>query len=303
MLLNAATQLHPVSTRADSNMSSRSVSTGRGSPPYKSGTGRRTPPSSSHAGRGLYPRPALTNVAIQPSTVGTDDETRLLPVNTGGGVRTSPIATSPPSITVGRRMHLLCHYSGSRSMFLPDSTRRWVNIHLTQIEGSFSPLDDMATSILGIHKHVPNVMQLYKFENEKEQAERRMTDPMYFAGMDVITTDEGFKFGMGYSNATAATFAACSVSAYPPAPVEMFWFLISVLLMASSPPPIRQRGVDDDRQGPLLQQGDLHDGSRDVSPDGAVDGHRGSLSQWKDKDLHGTREGRRGEGERSHATM
>ena len=65
--------------------------------------------------------------------------------------------------------------------------------------------------------------------------------------------------------------------------------------------------MDNDRQGPLFQQGDLHDGSRDVSPpDGADDGHRGALSQREDKDLHGAREGRRGEEtgeESSHATM
>ena len=57
----------------------------------------------------------------------------------------------------------------------------------------------------------------------------------------------------------------------------------------------------------LLQHGDQHDGSRDVSPpDDADNGHQGALSQREDKDLHGAREGRRGEKtreERSHATM
>ena len=67
--------------------------------------------------------------------------------------------------------------------------------------------------------------------------------------------------------------------------------------MASSPPAITQHDVDDDRQGPLLQQGDHRDGSRDVSPpDDADNGRQGTLSQPEDRDLHGAK--RRGQEEK-----
>ena len=75
-------------------------------------------------------------------------------------------------------------------------------------------------------------MDLYKAEDEKEQAGRKMTDSIYFEGTDGITIDEGFKFA------------------------------------------------------------NVDDVSRDVSPE--------------DNNLHGAKEGRRGEEtrrERSHATM
>ena len=69
------------------------------------------------------------------------------------------------------------------------------------------------------------------------------------------------------------------------------------LLMASSPPAIKQHDVDNDRQRPLLQHGDQHDGSRDVSPpDDADNGHQGTLSQPEDRDLHGAK--RRGQEEK-----
>ena len=48
-------------------------------------------------------------------------------------------------------------------------------------------------------------------------------------GMDVITIDEGFNFGMSYSNAKAATFAARPVFDRQPTPTEMFWFLFHSL--------------------------------------------------------------------------
>ena len=57
-------------------------------------------------------------------------------------------------------------------------------------------------------------------------------------------------------------------------------------LMASSPPAIQQHDVDNDRQGPLHQHGDQHDGSRDVSPPDD-NGRQGTLSQPEDRDLHG----------------
>ena len=147
---------------------------------------------------------------------------------------------------------------------------------------------------------------------------------MYFKGTDMITIDKGFKYGIGYSNANVATFAARPVFDRQPAPTEMFWFLFQFLteadlnktddgpqesflykemagnahfqlLMASSPPAIKQHDVDNDRQRPLLQHGDQHDGSRDVSPPDD-NGRQGTLSQPEDRDLHGAQ--RKGEEEK-----
>ena len=57
-------------------------------------------------------------------------------------------------------------------------------------------------------------------------------------------------------------------------------------LMATSPPAITQHDVNNDRQGPLLQHRDQHNGSRDVSPPDD-NGRQGSLSQPEEGDLHG----------------
>ena len=74
--------------------------------------------------------------------------------------------------------------------------------------GSFSKLIDMAASIPRMYGYAPTDAELYKTEDEKEQARRKMFDSMDFKGIDVITVDEWLKFYVEHIIATAATLAA-----------------------------------------------------------------------------------------------
>ena len=169
--------------------------------------------------------------------------------------------------------------------------------------GFFSKFVDMAAFIPGMYGYAPTDVELYETEDEKEQARRKMFNSM---GPGVMTVDEWLQFSVEYIIAKVATLAAnpilnhrnaeeskafneAALAIDSPEYVGMHWFLLK-----------SSTGSD------LLQHEDQY-GSRDVSPlDDADDGHRGALSHWEDQDLHGAREGRRGEEtreERSHATM
>ena len=56
--------------------------------------------------------------------------------------------------------------------------------------GPFSKLIDMAASIPRMYGYAPTDAELYKTEDEKEQARRKTFDSMDFKGTDVITVDE-----------------------------------------------------------------------------------------------------------------
>ena len=60
--------------------------------------------------------------------------------------------------------------------------------------GSFSKLIDMVASIPRMYGYAPIDAEMYKTEDEKEQARRKMFDSMDMQGTDVITVDEWFNF-------------------------------------------------------------------------------------------------------------
>ena len=113
------------------------------------------------------------------------------------------------------------------------------------IRGSFSKLIDMAVSISRMYGYAYTDVELYKTEDEKEQARRKTFDTMDLKGTDVITVDEWLKVCVEHIIAKAATLPA-----HP------------ILVL---------RSVEDEI-------------SRDVSPE--------------DNNLHGAKEGRRGDKKR-----
>ena len=56
--------------------------------------------------------------------------------------------------------------------------------------GSFSKLVDMAASIPRMYRYVPTDAELYKTEDEKDQARRKTFNSMDLKGPDVITVDK-----------------------------------------------------------------------------------------------------------------
>ena len=93
---------------------------------------------------------------------------------------------------------------------------------------SFSKLVDMAASIPRMYGYVPTDVELYKTEDEKEQARRKTFDFMDFKGTDVITVDEWFKFCVEHIIAKAATFAAHPILDHGSDHTEMYWFLLEL---------------------------------------------------------------------------
>ena len=139
------------------------------------------------------------------------------------------------------------------------------------IRGSFSKLIDMAVSISRMYGYAYTDVELYKTEDEKEQARRKTFDTMDLKGTDVITVDEWLKVCVEHIIAEAATLPA-----HP------------ILVLRSVGNNI----------------------SRDVSLSSTTDGGRpGALSRLGGDDQHGAKEGghgdeeRRQEEKRSHATM
>ena len=70
--------------------------------------------------------------------------------------------------------------------------------------GSFSKLIDMAASISRMYGYAPIDTELYKTEDGKEQARRKMFNSMNLGGTGVITIDEWSKFYVEYVIAKAA---------------------------------------------------------------------------------------------------
>merc|ERR1712030_266471 len=80
--------------------------------------------------------------------------------------------------------------------------------------GSFSKLIDMAASIPRMYGYAPTDAELYKTEDEKEQARRKMFDSMDMQGTGVTTVDEWLKFCVEHIIAKAATLAAHPILDY-----------------------------------------------------------------------------------------
>ena len=111
--------------------------------------------------------------------------------------------------------------------------------------GSFSKLIDMAASIPRMYGYAPTDAELYKTEDEKEQARRKMFDSMDVQGTGVITVDEWLKFCVEHIIAKAATLAAHPILDHgneeefkafvkaalvigSPEHMEMYWFLLEL---------------------------------------------------------------------------
>merc|ERR1712038_2212408 len=75
-------------------------------------------------------------------------------------------------------------------------------------KGSFSKLIDIAASVPRLYGFAPDDAELYKTENEKEQARQRMFDSMDKKSTGVITFDEWYKFAMEHIATKVATLAA-----------------------------------------------------------------------------------------------
>merc|ERR1711970_381055 len=110
---------------------------------------------------------------------------------------------------------------------------------------SFSKLIDMAASIPRIYGYAPTDAELYKTEDEKEQARQKMFDSMDLKATGVITVDEWLKFCMEHIIAKTATLAAhpildhgnleefktfvkAALKIGSPENTELYWFLVEL---------------------------------------------------------------------------
>ena len=115
-----------------------------------------------------------------------------LPATFGSGASFPPVGTGsnkyPPPINAIQQM--------------------FVNIDINKdglvSRGSFSKLIDMAASISRMYGYAPIDTELYKTEDGKEQARRKMFNSMNLGGTGVITIDEWSKFYVEYVIAKAA---------------------------------------------------------------------------------------------------
>jgi len=115
--------------------------------------------------------------------------------------------------------------------------------------GSFSKLIDMAASIPRMYGYAPTDAELYKTEDEKEQARQKMFDSMDLKATGVITVDEWLKFCMEHIIAKTATLAAhpildhgnleefqifvkAALKIGSPENTEMYWFLVELFTEA-----------------------------------------------------------------------
>jgi len=111
--------------------------------------------------------------------------------------------------------------------------------------GSFSKLIDMAASIPRMYGYAPSDAELYKTEEEKEQARQKMFDSMDLKATGVITVDEWLKFCMEHIIAKTATLTAHPILDHgnleefkafvkaalvigSSANTEMYWFLVEL---------------------------------------------------------------------------
>ena len=110
---------------------------------------------------------------------------------------------------------------------------------------SFSKLIDMAASIPRKYGYAPQDSELYKTENEKEEARQKQFDAMDFKGTGVITFDEWYKFNMEHIAAKTATlpfhpildtgnrdqyktFMKSAVVVGKAENTELYWFLLEL---------------------------------------------------------------------------
>jgi len=112
-------------------------------------------------------------------------------------------------------------------------------------KASFSKLIDMAASIPREYGYAPVDSELYKTEEDKEQARQKMFDSMDLKGTGVITFDEWLKFCLEHIAAKTATmdphpildhgnmeqfkeFLKTAVQVGTAEHTEMYWFLLEL---------------------------------------------------------------------------
>merc|ERR1711887_266839 len=117
--------------------------------------------------------------------------------------------------------------------------------------GSFSKLIDTAASIPRMYGYAPEDAELYKTEEEKEQARQKMFDSMDLKATGVITVDEWLKFCIEHIIAKAATLATHPILDHgnleefkafvkaafvigSSANTEMYWFLVELFTESDS---------------------------------------------------------------------
>merc|ERR1711970_828335 len=116
-------------------------------------------------------------------------------------------------------------------------------------KGSFSKLVDMAASIPRMYGYAPADSELYKTDNEKDQARQKMFDSMDLKGTGVITVDELLKFCIEHIIVKTATLAAHPILDHGdlkefkqflqpalvvgnPENTELYWFLLELFTEA-----------------------------------------------------------------------
>merc|ERR1712181_195908 len=112
-------------------------------------------------------------------------------------------------------------------------------------KASFSKLIDMAASIPREYGYAPVATELYKTEEDKEQARQQMFDSMDLKSTGVITFDEWFKFSMEHILAKTATldphpildhgnveqfkaFLRAALTVGSPENNELYWYLLEL---------------------------------------------------------------------------
>merc|ERR1711868_203880 len=110
---------------------------------------------------------------------------------------------------------------------------------------SFSILIDKAASIPRAYGYAPPDSELYKTEDEKNLARKKMFDSMDLKNTGVITFDEGYRFSMEHIAAKTATIAPHPIldhgnkaeylefikkasNTANPENLELYWFLVEI---------------------------------------------------------------------------
>ena len=268
------------------------------------------------------------------ATTDSDMPTQLTGTSRGTSPHSSsspPITTSPPPATFRNtfrnRTHLLCVNTVSTCGGIRrdeyntvgcdinqpfTQVEEQVRYHSTQIDDSktnhyggvgasrrsFSKLIETAAFVPRLYEYAPFDTELYKTEDEEEQAGRRMFDFVVVQGMDVINVNEWSKLCVEDTITKVATFKPHLILDHGiEEEFKAFVKAALVRLMFSrdvSPPANADGGChgakeqdvsppvdpDNGRQGTLPQQGGYPDVSRDVSPPAEADkGNQGLLSQ------------------------
>merc|ERR1711875_121856 len=93
---------------------------------------------------------------------------------------------------------------------------------------SFSKLIDKAASIPRAYGYAPPDSELYKSDEERDLARKKMFDSMDLKSTGVITFDEWYRFSMEHIAAKTATIAPSAEN------LEMYWFLVEIFTDADS---------------------------------------------------------------------